>query len=303
MSLAIWRGCPSCSCKTMATGLPLVQLQDDGDGAWSAPMALDGVGVELVCEADAAERFYSRVHFGPLPPQDEEGQWGDLLEANFLLLDPAGAAFSRDPQTHDVVLQQPWPAETQPQTMLRLLATQCDVARHWRAGSLAAPHLPAQEQRMASPARPAPDAGQGTSTAFTQLCERFSALAGLPGPAMQSLPSGVSSFMLEARGVQVQVSHVASMPAWVQMHADIGAAYSFHPRAATELAEANAWLLNQDNGAVICRRPITRDYLLRTRLALDARTPAPRLLASIRAQVSAVLSIRENLVAESVGAV
>lgn len=280
-----------------------LQGDGDGDGPWSAHMTMYGVGVELVCEAEAAERLYSRVHFGPMPPKDEEAQWGDLLEANFLLLDPSGAVFSRDPQTHDVVLQQSWPADTQPQVLLRVLEPQCEAAGNWRAGNLIAAYLPAQQQRMAVAAIPKPVAGQSPSTAFSGLCERFSTALGLPGLAVQSLPSGVSSFLLEARGVQVQVSHMAPMPAWLHLHADIGAAHTFHPRAAAELAEANAWMLNLTSGAVICRRPITRDYVLRTCMALDTHMPPLQLLAGIRTQVGAVLSIRENLAAAFASAV
>lgn len=287
-----------CMALNELTGGSPVQTETDGDGAWFARLDLPGAGVELISEEGAAGWLYSRVNFGPAPAQDEEALWGDLLEASFLMLNAVGAVFCRDPHTHEVVLQQPWSSDVQPHVLLSALRTQCDAAQRWRTGSLELP-APRDGKPLWKPDAAAGAAGvvedRGAANPFALLCERFGAAAGLPALAVQSLPSGVSSFLLELRGVEVQVCHVAQLPGWVQIHADVGPAHAFQPAAAVQLAEANGWLLNHEEGAAICRRPITRDYILRTRLPLDAYTAAGPLLRGIQAQVGAVLSIRESL--------
>ncbi len=122
----------------------------DDAGAHAAQFTLGNIDVLLLCEPGSADRFFSRVDFGPLPQGDQAQQWDELLETNFLIFRAGGAAFSRDPGTGHAVLQQAWPATTTPQVLLGAISLQCDTARHWRSATLDLPAV-AQEWSRANP--------------------------------------------------------------------------------------------------------------------------------------------------------
>ncbi len=135
------------------------------------------------------------------------------------------------------------------------------------------------------------------STAFNALLDSFRQAANQPGLASQSLPTGRTSFCLTIQDVDVQVSHAGDAFAYVFIDTDLGAHDPYDSTLAAELAEANAWLLTHEHGAVICKRPVTRDYVIRTTLALDHAASGAALLRRLQSQADAVASIRRHLAA------
>ena len=140
-----------------------------------------------------------------------------------------------------------------------------------------------------------------TATAFAKLCDDFRKAAGLPDLGIHTLSSGVASFIMTIRDVEVQVCHVPHQPGLVHIFADLGSAAEYDLSVARELAQANALLLPHDYRAVICRRPVTGDYVVRIAMPLDANTPGALLLRCIQSQVAAILSIRADLAAFAMG--
>lgn len=120
-------------------GLASVPPERDEEGALFARLTLGDTDIELMSESESAPRFFSRVVFGPLPPEDEATQWDELLETNFIIFCPGGAAFSRDPSSGSALLQQSWPATTAPQALLAVINQQCQTAYGWRNGTLTRP--------------------------------------------------------------------------------------------------------------------------------------------------------------------
>jgi DNA-binding protein len=137
------------------------------------------------------------------------------------------------------------------------------------------------------------------TTAFQQLFDGFRQAANLPDLASQSMPSGLTSFLVTIQDVDIQVSHLGEPFAYIFIDADLGAHDDFDTTLAAELAEANAWLLTHEHGAVICKRPITRDYVVRTAVALDQEASATALKQRVQSQASAVAAIRRNFLASA----
>ncbi len=137
------------------------------------------------------------------------------------------------------------------------------------------------------------------TTAFQQLFDGFRQAANLPDLASQSMPSGVTSFLVSMQDVDIQVSHFGEPFAYIFIDADLGAQDDFDTTLAAELAEANAWLLTHEHGAVICKRPITRDYVVRTALALDEAASGAALQQRVLSQARAVAAIRRNFLASA----
>ena len=121
-----------CNAFCEVAGLAAVPPERDEEGALAARFTLGDTDIEFMSESESAPRFFSRVVFGPLPPGDESTQWDELLETNFLIFRPGGAAFGRDPWTGNAVLQQSWPAATAPQELLAVISQQCQTAYSWR---------------------------------------------------------------------------------------------------------------------------------------------------------------------------
>lgn len=132
------------------------------------------------------------------------------------------------------------------------------------------------------------------TTAFRTLFDGFRQAANLPDLARQNLPSGLTSFLVTIHDVDIQVSHLGEPFAYIFIDADLGAHDDFDTSLPAELAEANAWLLTHEHGAVICKRPITRDYVVRTALALDQEASGAALQRRVQSQASAVAAIRRN---------
>lgn len=128
-----------CNAFCEVAGLAAVQPERDDEGALAARFTLADTDLEFMAESESANRFFSRVVFGPLPPGDESTQWDELLETNFLLFQPGGAAFSRDPWSGSAVLQQSWPAATAAHVLHGAIHQQCQTAYSWRSGTLALP--------------------------------------------------------------------------------------------------------------------------------------------------------------------
>jgi hypothetical protein len=128
-----------CNAFCEVAGLAEVPPERDEEGAMAARFTLGDTDVELMSESESAQRCFSRVVFGPLPSGDEPAQWDELLETNFLIYRPGGAAFSRDPWTGNAVLQQSWPAATAPQALFSVISQQCQTAWSWRNGTLTLP--------------------------------------------------------------------------------------------------------------------------------------------------------------------
>lgn len=128
-----------CNAFCEVAGFAEVSPERDEEGAMAARFTLGDTDFEFMSESESAHRFFSRVVFGPLPPGDESAQWDELLETNFLISRPGGAAFSRDPWTGNAVLQQSWPAATVPQALFAVISQQCQTACNWRSGTLTLP--------------------------------------------------------------------------------------------------------------------------------------------------------------------
>lgn len=112
----------------------------DDDGVMAFHMDMDGVIVNVLhMPQRSAEHLAVQVIFGTLPPDVELEAWRALAEANYLMMGPAGQAFSRDPLSHDVVLQFTAPLDAvQPAGFVQALKELADLARAWRVNPLQA---------------------------------------------------------------------------------------------------------------------------------------------------------------------
>lgn len=134
------------------------------------------------------------------------------------------------------------------------------------------------------------------TTAFERLFDDFRQTANLPDLVRLSISAGVTSFffLVSSQDVDIQVSHGGEPFNYIFIDADLCAHDASDAALPAELAEANAWLLTHEYGAVICKRPLTRDYVVRTVLTLDEAASGAALQRRVKSQASAVAAIRRD---------
>ena len=139
-----------------------------------------------------------------------------------------------------------------------------------------------------------------STTAFAKLCDEFRQAAGMPELEVLNLPEGAASFFVSIDGVEVQAALLPQEPAVVQLIAGIGAAGEYDPSVSRKLAETNAWLIAEQDGPVICRVPVTREYAMSMALPLDAEVCAARLTSCLQSLAAATARIRSELATSAV---
>jgi hypothetical protein len=280
-------------------GLPCSHSAADEYGTLISVLDFRGTRVELLGESEGFGRIFSRVLLGSAESYPDSNVWGDLLEANFIMIGTEGPLFSRDPWSGDAVAQQTWLADTTAQALLDSVARQCELAEGWKRGQLAE-MAGAQNGSLFTDdaADVESDEGRAAALSFNALCDDLRRICSLPDLSIQSAP-GIACFALAAKGREVQVCHLSQQPAAVHIVVNLGNEDDAPAGRAQELAEANAWLLAEKRASIICRRTLTREYVLRSTLPLDGELSAERLLREIHSQAAAALAGGRDLAERS----
>jgi hypothetical protein len=273
-------------CKDVArlANVGLLPVDTDADGVRVCEFVLEETDVELLAGPGDPPCFYSRVVFGAVPDEADGAEWGEFLEANFILLSTHGPAFARDPWTGTAVLQQRWPMDATPDAVYAGIARQCDAAREWRTGSIRAQAQADREFTNCLFNDPLPAAAHHEvsgdfDSLRSALCEALGPES--VGSAMHG-ESGVSTLEFSAQGKAFLAMTRSGGNRSCQVLLFIENAQEWPASSARDLAEANAWLLDIDPACVICRHNLSGDYMICATVEIDTPPLAPRIAKAIR---------------------
>lgn len=94
-------------CKGLAeiVGMEVPQLETDEDGRLSFSVLMQDVYVTALHIPTRPDAVFLMAELGPMPDDIAVNGWRALMEANMHLLGKNLPTFSRDPESHDVILQ------------------------------------------------------------------------------------------------------------------------------------------------------------------------------------------------------
>lgn len=111
-------------------------LEADEDGVTAFHLLVRGIYVNLAHAAGSNPgAVFLMVGFGPVPPDNEAEVWRMLMDINFLMMSTNAPAFSRDPNSGEVLLQMVVPLENIEVTAFYQFACSqlVDLALRWRS--------------------------------------------------------------------------------------------------------------------------------------------------------------------------